>query len=690
MASPRAQWGSRVGFILAAAGSAVGLGNIWKFPYITGENGGGLFVIIYLVCIALVGIPIMMAEIMIGRAAQAQPVVAFERLQGRRTAWAGVGWLGVLAGFVILSYYVVVAGWAMDYTLKSVVNFTKPIHERAEIEGAKFRASATTGEMQLILITDMADRELKKEEAKIRAKAKPSAWREYDRYTAALAQAGAVDVGHAGIVAEVWADTPPQTLRLLSGVDVLPAEKASDQPLSEADVPRLLNDVLQSVDRLAAGQSTPADPFQEARTALLGNVRRMVGRIELDRPEVTPEARALYEETRGKLLEEDVRVQIEQAETLMKDIENARKAKLLEARAHFDAYPDAQMRSEAEDLFRRAVIFAEVDAAFTAVASDGWTCSFWSAIFMLLVILIVAGGIASGIERTCRILMPTLFVLILVMVIYGAFQRGFGEAVLFVFKPDPTKLKASGVLEALGHAFFTLSLGMGAMITYGSYQQTKEKLASQSITIAVLDTVIALLACLMIFPIVFSYGQEPAAGPGLVFKSMPLAFAEIGKGGMLLAILFFGLVVFAAVTSAISLLEVVASYFIDQLAWPRRKAAWVLGVIIMVLGLASAFAVDPNFAMDGWQPSFGKNFFDTLDYLATNWMLPTGGLFIALYAGWAMPKRLRDAELQGLSPLLISIWLLLVRFIAPALVIVVLLQKVGILDADEVFHGLFN
>ena len=215
-------------------------------------------------------------------------------------------------------------------------------------------------------------------------------------------------------------------------------------------------------------------------------------------------------------------------------------------------------------------------------------------------------------------------------------------------------------------------------------------MTSQSITIAVLDTLIALLACMMIFPIIFSYDQEAAAGPGLVFISMPLAFAEIGKGGMLLAILFFGLLVFAALTSAISLLEVVASYFIDRLGWARAKAAWVLGGVILVFGLASAFAMDPEFAMDGWQPSFNVNFFDTMDYLASNWMLPLGGLFIALYAGWAMPKKMRNAELEGLSPIFVLGWLISVRFIAPILVVVVLLQKVGVLDADEVFHGLFN
>jgi NSS family neurotransmitter:Na+ symporter len=595
----RAQWGSRLGFILAAAGSAVGLGNIWKFPYITGENGGGLFVIIYLICIALVGIPIMVAEIMIGRAAQAQPVVAFERLQGRKTPWMGVGWLGVIAGFVILSYYIVVAGWAMDYTLKSVVNFTKPIHEQAEVAGAQYRATTPTDEMRDMLIERMAERETRADIAQIRAKAKPSAWRAYDLYQAALEEAGIVDNG------------------------------IEESPRLQAVRSRLMED-------------------------------------------------------------EQFAQQITRAEELREEIRIARRAAIDEAAAHYAAMDNVDIHDEAEDVHRRQIIFDKVNAAFGAVATDGWMSAFWAGLFMLITILIVSAGISGGIERACRFLMPTLIILILVMVFYGAFQQGFSEALHFVFWPDPTKLKPSGVLEALGHAFFTLSLGMGAMITYGSYQSTKTQLGSQAVAIAVLDTMIALLACLMLFPIVFSYGQEADQGAGLVFKSMPLAFAEIGAGGMLLAILFFGLLVFAALTSGISLLEVVASYFIDQLGWSRHKAAWIMGGAIFAFGLGSAFAADPDFLMAGWTPSFGKDFFTTVDYLASNWLLPLGGLFIAIYAGWAMPKRLRDAETADLAPPLVMGWLILVRFVAPILVIVVLLQKVGILDADEVFHGLLN
>lgn len=582
----RAAWGSKAGFILAAAGSAVGLGNIWKFPYITGENGGGLFVLIYLVCIALVGVPIMMSEIMIGRAAQKQPVAAFHTLQGKRTGWAAVGWMGVIAGFIILSFYIVVAGWAMDFTLKSVANFTTPIHDTAEVEARTYRATASVDDMRQVLIDRETARESRDEVSLMRRRLKPSAWKDF------------------GIYSEVNA-TP--------GIN--------EQALQEDE------------------------DFWENVTA----------------------AKALDSEI-------DARVDAIQAEVARR----------------LSAMPDREVRDRAEDIKRREVIFNEVSGAFGAIASDGWTSTFWSAIFMLITIMIVGGGIAGGIERTCKILMPTLIFLIIVMVVYGMTKPGFGEAVAFVFKPDPSKLKASGVLEALGHAFFTLSLGMGAMITYGSYQKAKGGLASESIIIACLDTGIALLACLMMFPILFTYDQDPGAGPGLVFMSMPLAFAEIGRGGMMLAILFFALLVFAALTSAISLLEVVASYFIDEKGWSRHRAAWTLGGVIFIFGMFSAFSSDPDFAMAGWQASYQMSFFDAMDYLSSNWMLPLGGLFIAIYAGWVMPKKARDAELEGLSSPVVATWLVLVRFIAPALVILVLCQKVGILDADELLHGLFN
>ena len=576
---------------MAAAGSAVGLGNIWRFPYTAGENGGGAFVLIYLLCVALIGIPVMVSEIMIGRAAQKQPVAAFHELQGKRTAWAGVGWMGVVAGFIILSYYIVIAGWAMDYTLKSVINFTGPIATHAEAEGLEYRATTSPDDMRTMLVQHHADREYSQREKEIKRSVRPSAWDGYEQFQAAVAAAP----------------------------DAVAAEAA------------LLEDA-------------------------------------------------------------DLRAQVDESRAIQSDLDAARQTIEQDLTAEYSAKPDSEVRDEAEDLVRRNATRDRVGAVFGAVAGDGWITMFWTALFMFITIVIVAGGIQSGIERACVILLPTLFLLIMVLVVYGMFTRGFGEALSFVLKPDIHEIKPSSVLEAMGQGLFSLSLGMGAMITYGSYQRTKSGLAGQAVTIAGLDTAVALLACFMIFPVVFSFGLDPSAGPGLVFVTMPLAFAEIGQAGMLLGTIFFGLLVFAALTSAISLLEVVASYFIDERGWTRRKAAWTLGILILVFAIPSALSGDKGLAMPGWQASYGEgfDFLSTMDYLASNWMLPAGAFFISIYAGWVMPKRLREAEVEGLAPALFMGWLFLARFFAPAAVILILLQSIGVLDADELFHGLVN
>lgn len=586
----RGAWGSRMGFILAAAGSAVGLGNIWKFPYITGENGGGLFVLIYLVCIVLVGVPIMVGEIMIGRAAKRQPVGAFEALQGKRTVWSAVGWMGVICGFIILSYYIVVAGWAMDYTLKSAANYASPIAAEAQQKALDYRATTPVDGMRAMLTGRKAQKEAKHDVTVIRNRATQAEWTTFTNVNNAVAKAG--------------------------------------------------------------------DQADEARARIF--------------------------------TEPGVEATVNKVAALQEEIKAREKQAGVDASAHYRAMADADVIAEATDVTRRAELFAGFQKVFGGLYVDGWTGLFWAALFMIITILVVATGVSGGIERACMILMPTLIAILFLMVIVGMFSGGFGEAMSFVFKPDPSKLKASGVLEALGHAFFTLSLGMGAMITYGSYQQKKENLLSQGALIAGLDTGVAILACMAMFPIVFAFGQDPAAGPGLVFMSIPLAFAEMGAGGPLLSILFFGLLVLAALTSAISLLEVVASYFIDQRGWSRKKAGWILGGIIFLFGIPSAFAADPDFKLASWSAGFGKNFFDTMDYLASNWMLPLGGLLIALYVGWVMPAKVRDAELEGTNKTVALVWLWTVRIVAPVLVLLVLLQKVGFLDADAAMAALFG
>lgn len=457
----REHWESRIGFILAAAGSAVGLGNIWKFPYITGENGGGLFVLIYLFCIVLVGIPIMMAEIILGRSSQKSPVGAFIELAGEDSNWKMLGVLGVLSGFIILSYYSVVAGWALNYTFMSLTNF---------FEG-----------------------------------------------------------------------------------------KTPDQ----------------------------------------------------------------------------------------------------------------------------------IGATFGQLYSSGGISLFWHAIFMILVVGVVIGGVKKGIEKWNRILMPILILLILILAVYAVFLSGWTDALKFIFFPHAENLRPSGVLEALGHAFFTLSLGMGAMLTYGSYLTEDSDVPNSVFSIALLDTGVALLACMVMFPIIFTYGHNPEAGVGLVFKTLPIIFSEIGQGGMFLSFIFFLLLVFASLSSGVSLLEVVTSYLIDEQEWARKKATVVTAGIIFLFGIPSALS-GSGWLFPKWEAMYGKNFFDTFDYLASNWLLPLGGMLIAIYVGWFMDPKLRKREIQTgttwTQTWFYRGWIILLRLFAPLAVLFVILQRVGFIDIDQLLR----
>lgn len=450
-AGTRDQWGSKLGFILAAAGSAVGLGNIWKFPYITGENGGGLFVIIYLICIGLVGLPIMIGEIMVGRASQRSPVPAFEELGGKKI-WGLIGWMGVATGFILLSYYSVIAGWAFAYIKLAVTN--------------------------------------------------------------------------------AFADQTPE----------------------------------------------------------------------------------------------------------------------------------------------------QIGGIFSALAGSVSQSTLWHFLFMGLTVAVVLGGVQKGIERGARILMPALFFMMLILVIDGMTQKGFGSAAEFIFAPNTDKLTGAGVLEALGHSFFTLSLGMGALITYGSYLGRKDDIVLASGAISLMDTAVALMACLVMFPVIFSYGMEPGAGPGLVFISMPVAFSQM-TGGAILAVVFFVLLLFAALTSAISLLEVVVATFIDKFGWDRKKATIGLGIAIFVFGVPSAGADKDLFPF--WQEWFGRSWLDSFDYVVSNWFLPLGGLAIAVFAGWVMPKTATREQFTEGTKLagLYGGWLFLVRYVAPLAIILVFLYSIKVIPA---------
>ncbi|MCA9751890.1 MAG: sodium-dependent transporter [Gemmatimonadetes bacterium] len=437
----RAHWGSRLGFVLAAAGSAVGLGNIWKFPYITGEYGGGAFVLFYLLCILVVGLPLMYAELIIGRRGGKDPLGALRALTahagpGAKALSVFTGILSVAGGFLILSFYSVVAGWAIHFLLVSFGVF----------------------------------------------------------------------------------------------------------PLGEG----------------GAG------------------------------------------------------------------------------------------------------------AAFGALVGDPKLSSLWHTVFMLLSIVVVARGVHDGIERACSILMPALVGILVLLLVYVGMRGGLAEAVTFLFRPNFHALKPEGMLEALGHAFFTLSLGMGAMITYGSYLSRDSTVVRDGVAVAVLDTVIALLAGLVIFSVVFAAGKEPGQGPGLVFVTLPDLFASM-PGGTFVGAAFFFLLIFAAWSSAISLLEVVVTFSIDEFGLTRHKAAWVFGAVIWGLGLASAFR---------------GSVLDFLDNLTTRYMLPIGGIAIAIAAGWLVKKEDREAGFRDLGasgPLFAAIWTVIIRFVSPVAVGLVVLQKIGVL-----------
>jgi NSS family neurotransmitter:Na+ symporter len=444
------QWTNRTVFILAATGSAVGLGNIWKFPYIAGENGGGTFVLVYLLCIALIGIPIMMAEIMLGRRGKQSPIntmITLAKEEKRNASWVWLGWMGVLAGFLILSYYSVIAGWAMSYIFR------------------------TAG----------------------------------------------------GVFEGVTADG--------------------------------------------------------------------------------------------------------------------------------------------------------VNSIFTGLVSDPERLLAWHTLFMVMTMIVVARGVKNGIEKAVSFLMPTLFVLLIVIVIYASTTGHFMEGVRFLFTPGP--IDGKGILIAMGHAFFTLSLGMGAIMVYGSYLSREHSIVQASILIALTDTVVALLAGMAIFPIVFANGLEPGAGPGLIFQTLPIAFGHM-QGGILVGVLFFTLLVFAAWTSAISLIEPAVAYLVENKGLTRIAAAVWIGVFTWFVGLGTVFSFNIWKDKTLTIPYLFENltFFDTLDYLTANIMLPLGGLFIAIFAAWIMRKQSTRDELKT-HPLVYNIWRFLVRYVTPLAVIVVFLKAVG-------------
>lgn len=442
------EWSSRFAFILAATGSAVGLGNIWKFPYITGENGGGAFVLVYLLCVAALGIPIMIAEIMMGRRGRQSPINTMQTLAaeaGTDPRWRYVGWAGMIAGFLILAYYSVIAGWAMAYIVKAFFG---------------------------------------------------------------------------------------------SFINSTPEE-----------IKRLFDNLMES-------------PIQQI---------------------------------------------------------------------------------------------------------------FWHTVFMIVTMQVVMRGVQGGLEKSVRFLMPTLFILLMILVAYAMSSGAYDQGIEFLFNPDFSKINADAVLTAMGHAFFTLSLGMGAIMVYGSYLPSHVSIAKTTFFIAGADTVVALLAGIAIFPLVFANNLEASAGPGLIFQTLPLAFGHMG-GGWLFGLLFFILLFFAALTSSISLIEPAVAWLVENKNVERHQACVWSGTACWVLGVGVVF----SFNIWSDVKLFDKNLFELLDYLTANLMLPLGGLAIAIFAGWTMKQSHAEQELE-LPKQGFEAWQFLIKYVSPTAVFFVFLHVLGIL-----------
>jgi NSS family neurotransmitter:Na+ symporter len=481
----RGNWGSKLAFILAAAGSAIGLGNIWRFPYVTYDNGGGKFVLVNLLCVLVVGLPVLIGEMLVGRATQKSTVASLEKLSGKFSAWRWMGFLGVGAAFIIMSFYCTVSGWVLYYVYLS-------------LSGA-FHGLGSEG------IADL----------------------------------------------------------------------------------------------------------------------------------------------------------------------------------------------------------------FGAVAVNPGLNLICSTAFLVMCLMIVLGGVEKGIEKYSKLLMPALLLLLFILLITCIFlpNDGFINAFKFMFNPT-TELKGSAVLEALGNAFFSLSLGMGAMLTYGSYLRKDTDLVNAAMWVVILDTAIAFMACIIIFSIVFAYGGKVGQTSGLVFQALPLQFSKM-YGGYFISIAFFVLLFFAALTSAISLLEVATAFLVDW-GWNRKKACLFMSAGIWIFGLPSALSssemwkswmewlfpakgLPENLQGENIPMLFGnQNFFDMMDKLSANWMLPIGGLLISIYVGFVLKDKLRKDEFKAglnLPVKLYEIWLFSVRFIAPVVIIFVMFNKINLISTATInqwFEAVFG
>jgi NSS family neurotransmitter:Na+ symporter len=441
-------WSSGFTFILAAVGAAVGLGNIWKFPFVVGVSGGGAFVLVYLGCVVFVAVPILIAELWLGRRGGQSPPVAMQVVAGkagRSRAWSVIGWMGMLVGYLIATYYSVIAGWTLAYIVKAANGFG------------------------------------------------------------------------------------------------------------------------------GASPATVTQQFDE----LLANPGAMV---------------------------------------------------------------------------------------------------FWHTVFITIALSIVGRGLRDGIESAVKFLMPALFVMLIIMIGYAAIEGDFAAGVDFLFSADFSKIDGSIVLTAIGQAFFSISVAMGLIMTYGSYVPKEISLTKSALIIAGADTLVAILAGLMIFPLVFANDLDPGSGPGLIFRTLPTAFAGM-KGGAIFGSLFFLLLAFAAVTSIIAIIEPIVAYAEDKWGMRRRTACIVFGFLAWAIGLATVFSFNvwSDFTPLSAIPPFADmNMFALIDYATANLMMPLGGILMAVFVGWFIKPTVLAEDLSFGSTALFNVWLWMIRVVAPVAILAVL------------------
>jgi neurotransmitter:Na+ symporter, NSS family len=454
MVKQREHWASSFGFIMAAAGSAIGLGTLWQFPYLTYQNGGGAFVLLFLCFTIFIGFPIFIGELIIGRKAQKGVVGIFTFLARDKPLWKMIGWLSVLSPFLILSYYSVVAGWGINYILLSLSHV-------------------------------------------------------FDNKTA-----------------------------------------------------------------------------------------------------------------------------------------------------------------------------TEISAIFTETLSSSELSIFFQGLFLLLTVGVVFQGVRKGIEHWAKILTSLLLILLLGLLIYSLTLSGFTEALYYTFVPNLTKLKPSGILEALGLSFFTLSLGQGVMLTYVNKAEDIPKIAG---IVSIMNILVSVFVALMIFPIIFTFGLKPEQGQGLIFQTLPVLFTKL-PGSLLLSTIFFILLVFTALTSSVAFFEVLVANFMDLKGWHRKKATLYTAIAVFFIGIPSALS-GSGAIFGNWQIIYGKTFFQTMVSLVSQWILPLSGLAISLFIGRVMKRQeIKESFFQGTHwGCFFSLWYFFVRWIAPFAIFLIILQSSGLINLDKKF-----